>query len=531
MAGKDRSIETIASVKQAKEQIQAKSNMPAQLLDSAEAMVELLEEYYRFMNMKDFVYSDEEVEFEATVIDGSVVFKSGRNQFFFDDEYAYTKIIDPVGDQVTPPSNQTFISNGNELPAPLLLDNESYGRQFIVNGLEAYENRTLKLITNIVVYAGNQPSRVFADMKRIRNIENAPDSFVDKLHSEYATAIPRQLSVDRVLLYKNLVQFYRERGSQESIEVFFKILVGDLVQIYYPKEDMLTPSSGTWDPDINVPVYDNNGTFIEFKKGKYLDRNGFISDIKKLQDSFFYQKYSYVIRTGTNVEKWRDTFNKLIHPAGFTFFGEIAILIEMLNQRNSIMPDNQPGFIGAEDLPLLITLFSSLPEPTFLTEVQSGSVSNVNVITGGFRYNTAPTVVFSAPDLVDGVRATGTATIDSRGRVTGINITNSGSGYVNRPSIDLIGRRDRVAEVLPILIIAVKNRDRDYLKTLAERWWMLTKFFDNTSMYAYDQYDLESLADGSQAVYTNVGTEVFEQTIMTSPTISQTNDKLQTGYL
>ena len=54
-----------------------------------------------------------------------------------------------------------------------------------------------------------------------------------------------------------------------------------------------------------------------------------------LQDSFYYQKFSYVLRTGSNIADWSNAFTRLIHPAGFKFFGEIAILIKVLDQGNT----------------------------------------------------------------------------------------------------------------------------------------------------------------------------------------------------
>lgn len=45
------------------------------------------------------------------------------------------------------------------------------------------------------------------------------------------------------------------------------------------------------------------------------------------------------------------------------------------------------------------------------------------------------TVTFSAPQLPNGVRATGTAVINGSGAVTGITITEKGSGYTSAPSV------------------------------------------------------------------------------------------------
>jgi hypothetical protein len=66
------------------------------------------------------------------------------------------------------------------------------------------------------------------------------------------------------------------------------------------------------------------------------------------------------------------------------------------------------------------------------------SVASVTVTSAGINYNFAPAVIFSEPQIKTGVRATGTAQIDATTRqVTGILITNAGSGYTSAPTITL----------------------------------------------------------------------------------------------
>ena len=95
-----------------------------------------------------------------------------------------------------------------------------------------------------------------------------------------------------------------------------------------------------------------------YTKGSYSSNQGFLDDSIKIQDSYFYQKFSYVIKTGNNVDVWKDKFNRLVHPAGFIFFGEILILLDAwkTGYNNTVMPELQPGLIYGEDIPLVIVL-------------------------------------------------------------------------------------------------------------------------------------------------------------------------------
>jgi len=59
--------------------------------------------------------------------------------------------------------------------------------------------------------------------------------------------------------------------------------------------------------------------------GFYGNNDGKLSSNKVIQDSFFYQDYSYVLKTEITIDKWLDTIKKVIHPAGLKVFGEVTV--------------------------------------------------------------------------------------------------------------------------------------------------------------------------------------------------------------
>jgi len=64
--------------------------------------------------------------------------------------------------------------------------------------------------------------------------------------------------------------------------------------------------------------YDNLG-YYNSDKGRLGVSN------QKLLDSFFYQDYSYVVKSKTPIEQWRDLIKSTTHPAGFKLFGQVDI--------------------------------------------------------------------------------------------------------------------------------------------------------------------------------------------------------------
>ena len=250
---------------------------------------------------------------------------------------------------------------------------------------------------------------------RQRDVSRVSEEFLTNLQQEVGITVPRSPAADPRILYTQLVDFYLSRGTPDSIQAFFKLLYGDNVELYFPKDDMLIPSDGKWfgnaetiinNPDITTPkllyttsaetaviegdddnnnpfVIDNAIVFVDnvfqedyviesyintvsnrleyrltfpsaipagsqvkiYNSGVFSTNDGFLSDQKYIQDSYFYQKFSYVLRTGQNTEVWRNAFNRLIHPAGFIFFGEILLLILATSEyiQDVAAPLVQPG--------------------------------------------------------------------------------------------------------------------------------------------------------------------------------------------
>jgi hypothetical protein len=372
------------------------------------------------------------------------------------------------------------------------------------------------------INTGFAPSAAISELSYATDLDEASEQFLDLLQKELAASIPKKLLADRVKLYKNLIQYFLTRGSQESVQTFFRIFFDEDAEIYYPRKSLFIPSSGKWDPTrrtavnvyqpnpentpkfqidfeqttglsgkfvvgdtvtglysdasgtitdvddgvltvINVegnfrigePIYSfgdyfstggsgfppastgdlptgfpggsgyiqtgvdpaeaictnvykdgevtfvlqtltSTGTFrpgeriygsnsgryatviryvspnqilvknasgnflpeetltgdnpssvyaeveLIYRLGGYLDNGGFVDDTIKLQDSYFWQQYSYVIRTERSLEEWSGMYSRLAHPSGFIFFGEVLLIAQLVGTLvKSKMPLNQ----------------------------------------------------------------------------------------------------------------------------------------------------------------------------------------------
>ena len=60
--------------------------------------------------------------------------------------------------------------------------------------------------------------------------------------------------------------------------------------------------------------------------GKFLNEDGYVSEATmKVQDSKYYQDFSYVLKVGQSINDWRDSFKKTMHTAGFYFTGQVDL--------------------------------------------------------------------------------------------------------------------------------------------------------------------------------------------------------------
>lgn len=155
----------------------------------------------------------------------------------------------------------------------------------------------------------NGPMYAIDQLLYLRDVDAVADEFLEYLQREFASNIPKGVQSDKRKLYKHITDLYRSRGSIPSFVSAFNFLFNEKIELYYPRVDILKPSDGKWDVATQ----------------KWLSNDGFLNDTKYLQDSYYYQSFSYVIKTGQGVEVWRDYVKKVLHPSGFRFFGEILI--------------------------------------------------------------------------------------------------------------------------------------------------------------------------------------------------------------
>lgn len=60
--------------------------------------------------------------------------------------------------------------------------------------------------------------------------------------------------------------------------------------------------------------------------GVFIGADGKISESsKRMPDNLYYQEFSYVIKVGLSIDKYRDAVKRILHPVGLAMFGQVSI--------------------------------------------------------------------------------------------------------------------------------------------------------------------------------------------------------------
>jgi hypothetical protein len=117
--------------------------------------------------------------------------------------------------------------------------------------------------------------------------------------------------------------------------------------------------------------------------GYYETNNGFLSDSIYIQDSKYYQIFSYVVRINERLDSYKTAVKTMLHPAGLALFGEFEIsnTFDLSIALESLVKSLG---IGVEDVPVVI---EDLTRLFFYKEVSSPAITllepTINNFVGG----------------------------------------------------------------------------------------------------------------------------------------------------
>lgn len=80
-----------------------------------------------------------------------------------------------------------------------------------------------------------------------RDIDTTVDEFIVQFKEKYLKNIQFDTATNKRLLVKNSLDLYRSKGTERSIDLFFKLVYGTDAEIRYPAEKIFRASDGIWE--------------------------------------------------------------------------------------------------------------------------------------------------------------------------------------------------------------------------------------------------------------------------------------------
>jgi hypothetical protein len=306
---------------------------------------------------------------------------------------------------------------------------------------------------------------------KIRNIDQTLDQFIVYFKEKYLKNIEFDIATNKQLLVKNSYDLYRSKGTERSIDLFFRLIYGVSATVYYPGDDLFRLSAAEWVKPKYLEITNSPRTVSLVGKqitGVTSGATAFVEKYikRRVKGSFVYVLYlsnisgafinDEVIKSDVTYHdspKIIGSLNGVTVTSGGKLFqvgdvvqfnsvrGDYGIArVASVSNRTGvvdfILNDGGYGYTisGNTDLsaPELAKRTQSIVSEKVLTlanVITSNTVSAILVNAGGTGYSNADTITVRSAY----VNCVARPTTNSTGGIVTISINNPGSGFFTQP--------------------------------------------------------------------------------------------------
>ena len=83
------------------------------------------------------------------------------------------------------------------------------------------------------------------NVKTYQDVDLTIDQYSDLLYNTFMKYLPKNVLADRDLMIKHIKDFYRAKGTEDSLRWFFRIFFNADAEIYYPRVDIFRASDAS----------------------------------------------------------------------------------------------------------------------------------------------------------------------------------------------------------------------------------------------------------------------------------------------
>ena len=360
--------------------------------------VDFLRQYYKFLESAQITITGTVDQVLLETASTNFLTLDGTDRFSSNDS---SKIVfeDSTGKFEV---GETITGGTSKATATILVDdNETLyisANQKFKEG-ETITGGTSGATSTLVKYRAN-PVQNIQQLFEYADPDNTVDHFLNAFRDSFMESIPTSLAsgVSKRNLIKQIRDLYAAKGTSEGHKLFFRILLGQEAEIYYPEKDMLRLSDGNWSKPIIIRcTSDTSGAVPADMVGKNIT-GGSSGTKAQIISEFTFQQDNESI---TEFSLREDT----IKGSGFTISETFTGISETEDINMQFTIQGIVTNISVTDSGLLYSKGDSLTVDTAIgngnvtaevSEITSGGVSDVFVDSSGTGYKVGDAIKFTA---------------------------------------------------------------------------------------------------------------------------------------
>jgi len=288
------------------------------------------------------------------------------------------------------------------------------------------------------------------DLDYLNDSEEVSTDFLTTFFEQYGKDFPVTLATTKDTLLKNVKDFYTAKGSVKAIELLFRIMYNETIEVFVPHQYTLRPSDNTWTKDYVIKVQAND-----------LVGGANVYDPVNLSGKSVVLHYNESIGSVTTTKKKKANVTQ-VKKIAYTSPQTYELILDL--DSSFVLTSNGTGFeataviggkiatvdtIGAADVNRTTGTYSigagdyttagNGSGATFTVVVGGSGAATVTVIAAGDNF--APLETITIQDSQLGTSGTAAAALTfnvatiADGKIFGATITSGGSQYIHNPQV------------------------------------------------------------------------------------------------
>lgn len=300
-----------------------------------------------------------------------------------------------------------------------------------------------------------QPDQIYAFLSNIQqynDVDRTTLEFLEYFSGTYLRDIPEKEGINKRTLIKNIVQYYKSKGNEDSFRLLFRLVFNEEIDFYYPSSDMLRVSDGKWETLRSIKVTNTTPLTIQNLAG--CEVVGTISGARGLVNVITTYTTSGAVDIAELFFHEIDPFHSISgFLEGETITGEswdgtysfvetiYSVLYEIENSNDGI-------YYSKGDRIDIVDSGTGEDGRAIVNSVTKGSVSDIAIVIPGINYVVGDQIALTSSCTGAGAYGKVTVVNGVTGAIEGVELVSGGNNYSHSPRATVLSATGTNAVVM-----------------------------------------------------------------------------------